>query len=101
MINIQNNITFKGNKKNIFSVVKDAFLPKININTLSAEERMIQHRRGLFAGIEAKTRSIDECREIIMRETLAGNFDYVKGFNQAIGKDMAKKAYESIANSVK
>ena len=98
---IQNNISFHGGKKGILSTVKDVFRPKVNIHTLSAEDRMIEHQRGLFAGIDALNRGVDECREIIIRETLAGNFDYLKGFNQAIGKDMAKKAYASIAKAAK
>ena len=96
MINYQNNISFQGGKKSVIDKAKEIFRPKINIHTMSAEDRMIEHQRGLFAGIDAKTRGIEECREVIIRETLAGNFDYLKGFNQAIGEDMAKKAYSSI-----
>ena len=63
---------------------------------LSKEEKMLELNRGMMAGLDAKVRGVDECREIIIRETLSGNFDFIKGFNQIIGKDMAKKAYNSI-----
>ena len=63
---------------------------------LSKEEKMLELNRGMMAGLDAKVRGVDECREIIIRETLSGNFDFIKGFNQVIGKDMAKKAYNSI-----
>jgi hypothetical protein len=95
---MQNNISFMGAKKSIADSLMNR-ITRVNPNTLSKEDRMIQHQRGLFAGMDAK-RSVDECREIIIRETLAGNFDYLKGFNQAIGKDMAKKAYSSIGKGV-
>jgi len=95
---MQNNISFMGTKKSIAESLINR-ITRVNPNTLSKEDRMIQHQRGLFAGMDAR-RSVDECREIILRETLAGNFDYLKGFNQAIGKDMAKKAYSSIAKGV-
>ena len=65
-------------------------------NKLTKEEKMLELNRGKMAGLDAKKRGIDECREIIIRETLSGNFDFVKGFNEIIGKDMAKKAYDSI-----
>jgi len=58
---------------------------------------LIELNRGMMAGLDAKIRGVDECREIIIRETLRGNFDFIKGFNQIIGKDMAKKAYNSIS----
>ena len=93
MINFQNNISFCG--------AKDIIAKAFKRNTLSAEDRMLEHQRGLFAGIDAKAKGLEECKEVIIRETLAGNFDYLKGFNQAIGKDMAKKAYASIAKVAK
>ena len=92
-MNIQNNnqnLAFNGLGEN---VLKGLYKRK---NALTAEEKKLEHQRGLFAGLDAKKRGVDECREIIIRETLAGNFDYVKGFNEAIGKDMAKKAYSTI-----
>lgn len=63
---------------------------------LSKEDKLIELNRGMIAGLEAKERGVDECREIIIRETLSGNFDFIKGFNKIIGSDMAKKAYNSI-----
>ena len=65
-------------------------------NKLTKEEKMLELNRGMMAGLDAKTRGVDECREIIIRETLSGNFDFIKGFNKIIGRDMAKKAYNSI-----
>lgn len=100
-MNIQNSITFQGGKKGLMDKVNEVIRPRINIKTLSKEDKMLEHQRGLFAGMDAVKRGVDECSEIIIRETLAGNFDYLKGFNQAIGKDMAKKAYAFIANGVK
>ena len=64
---------------------------------LTKEEKMLELNRGMMAGLDAKIRGVDECREIIIRETLSGNFDFIKGFNKVIGKDMAKKAYNSIS----
>ena len=63
---------------------------------LSKEEKLLEENRGMMSGLEAKSRSVYECREIIIRETLRGNFDFLKGFNKIIGSDMAKKAYNSI-----
>lgn len=97
---MQNNISFMGTKKSIAESLINR-ITRVNPNTLSKEDRMIQHQRGVFAGMDAVKRGVDECREVIIRETLAGNFDYLKGFNQAIGKDMAKKAYSSISKGVK
>ena len=87
MIKYQNNVIFTD--KNI---IEKAF----KHHAMSPEDHMIEHQRGLFAGMDAKLRGAAECKEIIIRETLSGNFDYLKGFNQAIGKDMAKKAYSLI-----
>ena len=64
---------------------------------LTKEEQMLELNRGMMAGLDAKKRGVDECREIIIRETLSGNFDFIKGFNKIIGSDMAKKAYNSIS----
>ena len=96
---MQNIISFTGAKNSLVDNARKT-ITKVNRNTLSKEDRMIEHQRGLFAGIDAKNKGVDECREIIIRETLACNFDYLKGFNQAIGKDMAQKAYSSIGKRV-
>ena len=64
---------------------------------ISKEDKLLELNRGMMAGLDAKERGVDECREIIIRETLSGNFDFIKGFNKIIGKDMAKKAYNSIS----
>ena len=73
---------------------KNGFLR--GVKKLTKEEKMLELNRGKMAGLDAKKRGIEECREIIIRETLSGNFDFVKGFNEIIGNDMAKKAYDSI-----
>ena len=63
---------------------------------LSNEDKLVELNRGMMAGLDAKTLGVDACREIIIKETLNGNFDFIKGFNKIIGSDMAKKAYNSI-----
>lgn len=63
---------------------------------LTKEEKFLEVNRGMMSALDAKVRGVDECREIIIRETLSGNFDFIKGFNKIIGSDMAKKAYNSI-----
>ena len=63
---------------------------------LTKEDKLVEFNRGMMAGLDAKVRGVDECKEIIIRETLSGNFDFIKGFNKIIGRDMAKKAYNSI-----
>jgi len=69
---------------------------RFNKHKPSKMDKVLEHSRGMFAGLEAKEKGVDECRKVIIRETLAGNFDYLRGFNQVIGKDLAKKAYSSI-----
>ena len=49
-----------------------------------------------MAEIDAKKRGVSECSEIVLRETLALNFDFLNGFNKILGKDMAKKVYSNI-----
>lgn len=68
---------------------------------LSKEDKLLELNRGMMAGLDAKDRGVDECREIIIRETLSGNFDFIKGFNKIIGSDMAKKAYSTISKTAK
>ena len=63
---------------------------------LTKEDKLLELNRGMMSGLDAKKRGIEVCREIIIRETLSGNFDFVEGFNKIIGKDMARKVYNSI-----
>ena len=63
---------------------------------ITKEDRLLEINRGMMAGLDAKERGVDECREVIIRETLSGNFNFLKGFNKIIGNDMAKKAYNTI-----
>ena len=96
-LNIQNNLTeqqntsaFKGGKNKFFGQIKN------RLSKMSKEDRILEQNRGMLAALDAKKRGVDECSEIVLRETLALNFDFLKGFNQILGKDMAKKAYSNI-----
>lgn len=96
MMNIQNygnDLSFYGEKSKVLSAMRGMYKRHM---AMSAEERMLEKQRGMFAGMDAKNQSVDVCKEIIIRETIAGHFDYLKGFLDAIGKDMSKKAYSTI-----
>lgn len=93
MLNVQNSpnsVSFCGLKKLLSGAKK-----------LTKEEKMLEINRGMMAGLDAKQLGVDECREIIIRETLSGNLDFIKGFNKVIGSDMAKKAYSTISKAAK
>ena len=96
-LDIQKNLTkqqrtmaFKGGKNKFFGQIKN------HLSKMSKEDRMLEQSRGMMAALDAKKLGIDECSDILLRETLALNFDFLKGFNQVLGKDMAKKAYSNI-----
>ena len=91
--NYGNDLSFCGEKTKILSNMKGMYKRHM---ALSAEEHMLERQRGIFAGMDAKNQGADVCKEIIIRETLAGHFDYLKGFLETIGKDMSKKAYSTI-----
>ena len=94
MLNVQNSpnsVSFYGLKELLRGSKKE----------LTKEDKLLELNRGMMSGLDAKKRSIDECREIIIRETLSGNFDFIEGFNKTIGSDMAKKAYSSISKTAK
>ena len=96
-LNIQNSLTepqsstaFKGGKNKFFGQIKN------RLSKMSNEDRILEQNRGMMAAIDAKKRGVSECSEIVLRETLALNFDFLKGFNKILGKDMAKKVYSNI-----
>ena len=86
-LTIQNNNVSFASKNSFIRGAKKA---------LTKEEQILEQTRGMMAGIDAKKRGVDECKEVIIRETLSGNIDFIKGFNKIIGEDMAKKAYSLI-----
>jgi len=88
MFNIQNSTN------SVPFCAKNGFLK--GVKKLTKEEKMLEINRGMMAGLDAKRLGVDGCREIIIRETLSGNSNFLKGFKEIIGKDMAKKAYDSI-----
>ena len=85
-LNIQNGVSFTG---------RDTFINGLK-KPLNKEEQIKEQMRAITAGMSAKVKGVEECKKIIIQETLCGNFDFLKAFNKAIGDDMAKKAYSLI-----
>ena len=52
-----------------------------------------EYGRGRIAGKALNKKDAEEAKEVIVRETLCCNFDFLKGLNETLNKDLAKKAY--------
>lgn len=76
----------------INTVIDKFFKPK----KLNNFQKNTEYERGLQLGQALNNRNIDEAREVIMRETICGNFDCLKGLNKALSRDLAKKAYKML-----
>ena len=55
-----------------------------------------EYGRGRIAGKALNKRDAEEAKEVIVRETLCCNFDFLKGLNETLNKDLAKKAYSML-----
>jgi hypothetical protein len=58
--------------------------------------KVTEYGRGRIEGRMLSNRSVEEAKTVIMRETIACNFDFLKGLNETLNKELAKKAYKSI-----
>ena len=80
------NSTAFGNK----TVIDKHFIQKSNHHF----HRVSEYGRGRIEGrMLNQNKDISEIKEVIVKETKAYNFDFLKGLNETLNKDLAKKAY--------
>lgn len=79
---------FKGTKNH----AKDLFAEAHKRAADSGYANIIMER--LRGATEAMRRSPEELKETVMRETMLGNTDFVKGVNDVLAKNAAKDGYK-------
>lgn len=80
---------FKGKNK-IAKSVADKIMPKVT--ELTPEQAFKEQVAGMACA--AKTPDKEMLKNIVMRETALGHFDFVKGINEFLSHDAAKKVYK-------
>ena len=81
-------MSFKG-KGNVTNIIG-----KIKPKNLSPEQAAMEKIAGATYGVEALKKSPEEVKERLMKEAISGNLDFVRGANEVLAKDAAKKIYK-------
>lgn len=88
-------LAFKGAKnhaKELLALAKDMkCMPSGKPVSLEEAKAMMERMGGVT---EAMRRSPAELKETVLRETMLGNTDYVKGINDILAKNAAKNGYK-------
>ena len=73
----------------ITTIIDNFLLP----NNCHFFHKVSEYGRGRIAGKALNNKDVQEAKDVIMHETLACNFDFLRGLNETLNKDLAKKAY--------
>ncbi len=79
---------FKGKNKIVESLAKKIIPQKV----LTPEEAFMEKVAGMSCAANTQDKAV--LKEIVLRETLLGNLDFVKGINEYLANNAAKSVYK-------
>ena len=80
---------FKGGKDKIAESLAKKIIPQ---KVLTPEEAFMEKVAGMSCAANTQDKAV--LKEIVLRETLLGNMDFVKGINEYLANSAAKNTYK-------